>query len=187
MIHEHITGIGTRSFIIGSFTVPSFHVLHVIHEGLAIIVIIATVMSITVSWIRSLGKTTRRWRSRAMRTVPIFTPNAVFRADAELLHVALGVGVVVLDQVAPGFLDGIVTGVLEFPAPVGKPVADLRIGQTGFVGQLFLFLPVGVGILASSNEPIFEHAFDFRREEALDRPMDVAWWPYFSAKEWFVN
>lgn len=128
MIYEHITGICTRCIIFRSVTTPSFHILHVVHESLAVIVIIAAVITVNVGRIRSLRKVTRRRRSRPLRILAIFTPNAVLRANAELFHVSFRVGVVVLDQIAPGLLDGIVAGVLELTTPVGKPIADLRIG-----------------------------------------------------------
>lgn len=53
-------------------------------------------------------------------------PDAVVRADAEVLHVALDLAVVRFDEVAPGLPLGLPTRVFQFSSPVRKPVADLQ-------------------------------------------------------------
>lgn len=59
----------------------------------------------------------------------LVAPNAVARADAELLHVAARIVIVALDERAPGFLLRLLAGILQFAAPVGEPIANLwRIG-----------------------------------------------------------
>lgn len=59
-----------------------------------------------------------RWRVSLL-------PDAVVRADAEVLHVALHLAVVGLDQVAPGLPLGLPAGIFQFPSPVGEPIAHL--------------------------------------------------------------
>lgn len=173
MVTEHVARIVAGPVVLRGIAVPSLHVLHVVYESLAVVVVIVA----SVGRILSLGKALRR-RSRSLRVLTILAPNAILRANAKLLHVALGVCVVILDEIAPGLLDRIIARVLELSTPVGEPVADLGIGETRLVGQLLLLLPIWVRIVPPPHEPVFEHAFDFRREEPLDRSVDVAWWPY---------
>lgn len=53
-------------------------------------------------------------------------PDAVVGADAEVLHVALDLAVVGLDEVTPGFALRLSARVLQFSPPVREPIAHLE-------------------------------------------------------------
>lgn len=54
-----------------------------------------------------------------------FSPDAVIRADAELLHISLSVVVVGFNQMSPRFPVPLVSSILQLPSPICEPIADL--------------------------------------------------------------
>lgn len=55
-----------------------------------------------------------------------FPPDAVIRADAELLHISLSVVVVGFNQMSPRFPVPLVSGIFQLPSPICEPIADLK-------------------------------------------------------------
>lgn len=158
MIKVHVVG----SIVIRRIASSSLYELHVVYETTVVVVIVGAVRSVVLL----IGSFLRRTAGslRIVSHLNVLAPNAVARANAKLFNVAFSVIVVVLDQVAPRFLHRIVAGVLQLPAPVGEPVADLRVRESRLARQLFLLLSVRVRVLTSSHQPVLEHSFDFRRE-----------------------
>lgn len=60
-----------------------------------------------------------------------------------------------------------IASVLQFPAPVREPIADLNVSQSRGVRQLFLLLSVRVRILPAFHQPLLETPLNVGREELL--------------------